>query len=530
MQSSEPGQDETQANVAFKILVAEPLAPEGLELLSGEADILQGLDQLPQAEALIVRSGTRVDEALLAGASRLKVIARAGVGVDNIDLAAATRRGIVVVNAPTATSIAAAEHTIALLLALARHIPWAHAALSQGQWERQRFVGQEIRHKTLGLVGLGRIGQQVARRAQGLEMQVLAFDPFLGPEIAARLGVEMVGLEMLLQRSDFVSLHVPLSESTRGMIGREALTAMKPGAVLINTARGALLDEEALLDALDSGRLAGAALDVFRQEPPRDSPLLGHPRVLHTPHLAGSTREAQAMVARETAEQVLAVLKGLPAPNALNLPRIRPDQSALAPYLELARALGRLVGQVAEGPWQSLRVVYAGELAGAEMEGLDAAALEGLLLGVTDVPVNLVNARYLARERGLEVVEERRERSERFPSLLGLELTTPAGPSEVAGTVLRGEPSVVRLAGYWVDFPPRGHLLLSDHHDRPGVIGRVGTLLGQADVNISFMQVGRREPRGRAVMVLGLDEPVPPEVLDQIRAIPHLRSVKTVTL
>lgn len=517
--------------MSFRILVAEPLAEEGLALLRHEALLLDDLRRLPEAEALIVRSGTRVDADLLEKAPRLRVVARAGTGVDNIDLAAATRRGIIVLNAPTATTIAAAEHTLALLFGLARQLPWAHASLTQGRWERQRFVGQEIRGKTLGLVGLGRIGQHVARRAQGLEMRVSAHDPYIAPQMPERLGVELVSLEELLREADFVSLHLPLTEGTRGLINRQALQAMKTGAYLINTARGGLVDEDALLEALEEGRLRGAALDVFGQEPPRDPRLLGQPNLILTPHLAGSTEEAQREVARETAQQVLAALKGEPVRNALNLPLVRPEQMAgLAPALELAEALGRLTSQLADGQWLCLRLVYEGEMAGEETEVLNAAALKGLLRAVTEEPVNLVNARLVARERGLEVVEERRERSERFSSLVRLALATSSGTYEVAGSVLRGQPYVVQVQEYWVDFPPRGHLLLSRHQDRPGMIGQVGTLLGQADVNISFMQVGRQAPRGQAIMVLGLDEPVPEPLIERLRAIPHIHSIRPVTL
>lgn len=514
-----------------RVLVAEPLSEAGHELLAGGAEILTDLAQLDQVDALIVRSGTRVDGSLLERAPRLRVVARAGVGVDNIDVEAATRRGILVLNAPTATTVAAAEHTLALLLSLARRIPWAHRSVQEGRWERARHQGRDVRGKRLGLVGLGRIGQQVARRARGLELEVLAHDPFIAPELAERLGLSLVELEELLARSDFVSLHVPLTEITRGMIDAAALAAMKPGASLINAARGELVDETALLDALDEGRLWGAALDVFAQEPPRSERLLNHPRVLLTPHLAGSTAEAQAEVARETATQVLAALEGRPVAHALNLPLASPeDLPRLQPLLDLAEALGRLVSQLAEGQWRGLRLVLEGELARQDGQAISAAVLNGLLGHVSEEPVNLVNARILARERGLELVEERRERAERFESLLTLVLQTTGGSHQVSGSLVRGQPYVLRVEDYWVEFPPRGYLLVSQHHDRPGMIGQVGTLLGRADVNISFMQVGREAPRGRAVMVLGLDEPVPEALLEEIRQVPHLYSARLVEL
>lgn len=511
--------------MGHRILVPEPLAPEGLEILAAEAEILQQLEDLPRAEALIVRSGTRVDADLLGRAPQLKVVARAGAGVDNIDLQAATRRGIVVLNAPTATTAAAAEHTLALIFALARRLPWAHASMQRGEWRRQDFVGSELAGKVLGLVGLGRIGQRVARRAAAVEMRVLAHDPFIAPEVAERLGVQLLPLQEVLARADFVSLHVPLTEGTRGLLGAAELGWMRPAAALVNTARGGLVDEEALLRALDEGRLSAAALDVFAQEPPSHPRLLSHPRLILTPHLAGSTQEAQAEVAREIAHQVLAALRGEPVTHALNLPLARPDRlPQLAPYLRLAEALGRAASQLAQGQWRGLRVAFAGEWAAEDLPALSAAVLKGLLEEVTAEAVNLVNARLLFRERGLELVEERRERAERFSSLLTLELAASGGALEVSGTLLHGEPHVVRLDGYWVEFPPRGHLLIFRHHDRPGMIGQVGTALGQADVNIAYMQVGREAPRGRAIMVLGLDDSVPPSVLEQLRTIPHIYS------
>jgi len=503
-----------------KVLVAEPLAEEGLAPLRErhQVDVRldlsrdQLLEILPDYEALLVRSQVRVDAEALEAGGRLLVVGRAGVGTDNIDLAAATRAGVTVVNAPTANTIAAAEHTLALLYALARRVPAADASVRRGEWKRGAFMGQELRGRTLGIVGLGRIGLSVADRARAMEMELLGHDPFVTEEAAAQHGVRLVSLDELLARADAVTLHVPLSHATRGLIGQHELDRMKPGAVLVNVARGGVVDEQALAEALRAGRLAGAAVDVFENEPPTGSPLLDAPATVLTPHLGASTEEAQARVAMETVQQVLDVLDGRSARYAVNAPLVPAETAAdLAPYLPLTRALGMLYAQFAPS-LEGLTLELAGEVAGLDARPIAAAALSGLLEPATEGRVNQVNAPLLAAERGLQLIERRTPESSRYQSVVSI-----SGSTTVAGTLSGGEPRIVRLADYWVDMPTSPWMLITRHRDRPGTMGRIGLMLGQADVNISAMHLGRSAPRADALMVLALDDPVPDAVAGEIR-------------
>lgn len=523
----------------MKVLVAEALAQEGLELLREhfQVDEYQGLgpEALLQAigdyEALIVRSQTKVNSALIEAGRKLRVIGRAGTGVDNIDLEAATRRGIVVVNAPLGNCISVAEHTIALLLALARNIVQADSSLRAGLWERKKLAGVEVRGKVLGLIGLGRIGTEVARRAAALEMAILAYDPFVPSEHAARSGVRLVSLEELLRQADFISLHVPATNLTQGMIGANELALVKPTARLINCARGGILDEEALLNALEGGRLAGAALDVFAEEPPRNPRLLSCEKVILTPHLGASTLEAQRETALDVVEQVIAVLKGQPARYAVNLPLVSPEELAtLQPYIDLAGRLGNFYALLARNNFQALEMSYSGEVAEYNFSLLTSAAISGLLAPISEEPVNQVNARLISSERGWKVSESVSAAKENFASLITMKVKTSSGERLVAGTVMRGEPHIVRIDEFWLDFVARGLLLVSEHIERPGIIGRMGTVLGEAGVSISFIQVGRKEKGGPGVMVLGLDDPVTPETLERIRALPSVLDARVVNL
>lgn len=522
-----------------RVLVTDPLAQEGLDYLREHVavDVRLGLSPQELAEAivgydgLIVRSGTQVTAQVIQTADRLAVIGRAGTGVDNIDLHAATLRGIVVVNVPDSNAVSVAEHTIALLLALARHLPRADAALRAKGWLRHGLQGIEVRGKKLGIVGLGRIGSAVARRAQALEMEVMAHDPFVSVEYAARQGVSLVPLQELLRQSDFVSLHVPLTERTQGLIGAEELAMMKPTARLINCARGGIVDEEALCAALDAGALAGAALDVFSKEPLTDSPLLANERVILTPHLAASTDGAQRQAAQEIAHQVVAVLRGQTPRYPVNAPLLSPDEMVvLGPYIDLALRLGRFYGQLAQGNLTELELTASGEVAAYDPAILTASALQGVLEAISDEPVNVVNARPLADLRGLQVIERRTSALENFTSSLTLNIRSTEGKWSVMGTVMRGEPHIVRINEFWIDFLARGRLLVSEHIEGPGIMGRVGTLLGDAGVNISFVQVGRQERGGPGVMVLGIDDPLTPEVLEAMLELPSIRSAHALRL
>jgi len=511
----------------MKVLVAEPVASEGVELLRAdhEVDERHGLSRdelcavIGEYDALVVRSQVQVDAALIAAGTRLVVIGRAGVGVDNVDLDAATRAGITVVNAPTGNTIAAAEHTLALLYGVARRIAPADASVRRGEWKRAQFTGLELRGRTLGIVGLGKIGLAIAVRARAMEMTVVGVDPYVTPEQAANHGVELVGFDAMLERADVVTVHVPLTRATRSLIGREAIARMKPGAIVLNVARGGILDEAAIADALRSGHLGGAGIDVFESEPPAGSPLLDAPNTLLTPHLGASTAEAQILVSEEVAAQVLDVLAGRSARYAVNAPLLTPETArAIAPYLPLAETLGRFFAQFSRGGVRTLTLEIAGELADHDGAPLTAAVLRGLLETSTTERVNLVNATALAKARGLTVAEHRTPDAGAFAAQLTLSTETSAGTTTVAGTVAGGEPRLTRLDDYRLDMAPADAMLITRHMDRPGTVGRIGLMLGAADVNISAMQLARSRPREGALMILALDDDVPDSVVDAIRA------------
>ncbi len=522
----------------MKVLIREPIAEAGIDLLRErfEVDVEPDGDlaeRIGEYDAIIIRSGTQLTADLIARGKRLKVIGRAGVGVDNVDLEAASKRGIVVANAPQSTVISAAEHTIGLLLALTRQIPQAYDALKAGRWEREPFAGLELADKTLGLVGFGRIGQQVARRARGLEMRVLAHDPYVAPERFRELGAERAAtLEELLAAADFVSLHATLTAETRELIGRKQIARMKDGARLVNVARGELVDEEALVEALRSGKLAGAALDVFAEEP-YTGPLLELENVVVTPHLAASTQEAQDRAGLIVAEQVAAALEGGVVTNAVNIPAVAAeDLDVLGPYLPLAAKLGALALELAGGSAERLDFRYLGELAERDTRLLTVAALNGAFQGRVEEPVNYVNAPLVAQERGIEVREERRPTLRDFRSLVTV---TAVGADEefaVAGTVIgrEQEPRLVRALGFDVEIVLEPLMLFVVNDDRPGMIGRIGTLLGEAGINIANMAVSRNRPQARALMALTLDSPIPPELLERIRAEPGLSDPRAIVL
>jgi D-3-phosphoglycerate dehydrogenase len=521
-----------------RVLIREAIAEAGIDLLRERFDVDVATDgdlasTIGDYDAIIVRSGTKLTADLIDRAGRLKVIGRAGVGVDNVDLAAASKRGIVVANAPQSTVVSAAEHTLALLLALTRQIPQAHGALKDGRWERSRFPGLELAGKTLGLIGFGRIGQQVARRARGFEMRVRAFDPYVAPERFRELGVEHAeSLDDLLGDADFVSVHSTLTPDTRGLIGRDQFAAMKDGVRIVNVARGELVDEEALLEALAAGKVAGAALDVFAEEP-YSGPLLALDNVVVTPHLAASTQEAQDRAGVIVAEQVVAALDGGVVTNALNIPAVAAeDMDVLGPYLPLAAKLGALAIELAGGSADRLDFRYLGELSDRDTRILTVAALNGAFRGRVEEAVNYVNAPLVAKERGIEVREEQRRATKRFKNLMTV--TAVAGGEEfmVGGTITGrdDEPRLVRALGYDVEIAIEPIMLFVVNDDRPGRIGRLGTILGEAQVNIANMAVSRNRPRSRALMVLTVDSPITSEVLERIRDEPGLLDPRAIAL
>ncbi len=515
----------------YKVLVADPLEEVGVNMLKeiAEVDVRTKLseDELCQIvgdyDALVVRSETKVTRRVIEHGLKLKVVGRAGVGVDNIDVDAATEKGIFVVNAPSAITTATAEHTFALLMALVRKIPQAFASLCNGKWERTKFVGAQLQGKTIGIVGLGRIGTQVARYAKAFGMRVIGCDPFISQERARQLGIELRDLEELLREADIVTLHVPLTRETRKMIDARAISLMKDGAVLVNAARGGVVEEEALYDALVSGKLAGAALDVFEQEPPKEGStsfkLLQLENVVATPHLGASAREAQEEAAVEVARQVMAVLRGDFPTTAVNIPAIPPDLlQLLRPFMDLSDRMGRFLSQLVRGRVEEVRLYYAGMLSEFETEPITRAFLKGLMEMRLPETVNLVNAPALARSRGIRVTEERSTQPTDYASLIIASVRTHQEERSVSGTTFHGVgPRIIQINGYRVDVLPEGYAIVVEQIDRPGIIGRVGTLLGQHGINIAFMQVGRKEIGGRAVMVIMVDTPAPPELLEQIR-------------
>jgi D-3-phosphoglycerate dehydrogenase / 2-oxoglutarate reductase len=510
-----------------KVLIREPIAEAGIRLLRDrgfEVDV-DGDSNLAETigayDAIVVRSGTKVTAELIERADRLKVIGRAGVGIDNVDVDAATRRGIVVANAPESTVVSAAEHTIGLLVALTRNIPQAHAALKQGRWERKSYGGVELADKTLGVLGFGRIGQQVARRASGLGMRVVAYDPFVAPERFRELGVARVESEDgVYAAADFITLHLPLTDETRGSIGSEAFARMRDGVRIVNAARGELVDEAALLEALRSGKVGGAALDVFSEEP-YEGPLLELDNVVVTPHLAASTEEAQDRAGVIIAEQVAAALEGGLVSNAVNIPVIgAEDLEVLGAYIPLAAKLGRLVMELAEGRVEELRLTYFGGLAQYDTRLLTVAALNGAFQGRSDQPVNYVNAPLIAAERGVEVREERSRSSRDFTNLVRVEAVSAGEALRVAGTTIGNDDRLwlVSALGFELDMELAPLLVFFRYADVPGVIGKVGTLFGESGVNIANMTVSRTRQGGQALMALSIDSQAPRELVTKLHA------------
>jgi D-3-phosphoglycerate dehydrogenase / 2-oxoglutarate reductase len=524
-----------------KVLITDPISEEGISVLNDVATVDIKTTLKPEEiiaiiggyDALIVRSQTKVTAAIIEAGKNLQVIARAGVGIDNVDVEAATRCGITVINAPTGNTVSAAEHAFALMLALARNIPQANVSLKSCQWKRNDFMGTELRGKTLGVIGLGNVGSEVAKRAAAFEMKLIGIDPLVSQDFAQKLGVQLVDLPTMMKEADFITLHIPLNKQTKGLIGAKEIAMAKPGMRIINCARGGLIDEPELVKAIHEKRLGGAAIDVFEKEPCTESILFAENNIIVTPHLGASTNEAQVLAARDVAEQIADIFKGLPARAALNVPRIPSEaMEALRPYTSLATTLCKLAYKLAEGQTKTIRIKYEGEIAKYNTDILKAAVIGGLLAGGSDERVNVVNANLIATKRGLTIVEEKEATCDNYTSLMTVEITTSTGTYKVAGTIFNNEGHVVRINDYWLDIVPTAgsYFLFSDHKDRPGFIGAIGKITGDANVNISSMHLGRLKPRGQALLVLNLDEPLPEKAQQQILALQDVYSVKLASL
>jgi len=524
----------------MRILVTDGLSPRGVEVLRQtekfEVDVRDrlGTDELlaciDNYDGLIVRSATKVTAPVLQATRRLKVVGRAGVGVDNVDVEAATARGVLVMNAPSGNTLTTAEHTFSLLLALTKNVPQATASMKGGRWEKKAFVSVEVAGKALGVIGLGRIGGEVARRGKGFAMRVIAYDPFISEEAAAALGVELVDLPDLFRRADFITIHTPLTPETHHLIDGKAIALMRTGVRIVNCARGGIIDETALYEALKSRKVAGAALDVFEQEPITNSPLFELPNFICTPHLGASSEEAQENVAVEIAQQIVDYLQKGIIRNAVNAPSMDPElYKVLQPYLTLSEKLGRLASQLAEGRMHEVRIDYRGEIAGYDPAPLTAAVVKGALDPFMEDAVNYVNALALAKGRSIRVIESKVLEEADYTSLITVAVRSDRGTSEVAGTLFsRREPRVVRIDEFRLEAIPEGYLLIFSNLDVPGVIGTIGTLLGKHQVNIAGMSLGRERPGGRAVSVVNVDTPIPAHVLEEIRRLPNIVFVKLV--
>ena len=520
-----------------RVLVSDSLAKEGLEILQAAADIQVEVETGLKPEelkaviggydALVVRSATKVTADVLQAAAKLKVIGRAGIGVDNVDVPAATKKGVVVMNTPAGNTVTTAEHALALMMSLARMVPQATMSMKQGHWEKKKFEGRELCGKVLGVVGLGNIGSIVADRALGLKMKVAAYDPFISADRAAQMGVELVGLDELYRRADIITIHVPLLQETKNLVNREAFAKMKTGAFLVCAARGGIVDEDALIEALDSGRLGGAALDVFAQEPPGLTPLVSHERVICTPHLGASTAEAQVAVSIQVAEQIVEYFQTGTVRNGVNIPSVAPEVlEQMRPYLEMARSLGRLEAQLGVEGLESVEIQYSGKAAEGRTGLLTASALAGLLSSSLGESVNLVNAPMAAKERGLRVMETTASQSEDYTALIRRKVATARGEATLAGAIFgKREPRIVEIDGIGIEAIPRGHMLVFWNWDRPGLVGSIGTTLGKHQINIGQLQFGREGPGGKAVTMVNVDTPASDEALAALRKLPNVISV-----
>lgn len=528
----------------MKVLITDEISQEGLQPLLDDPrislDVRLGLPvaELHQIiggyEVLVTRSGTTVDAALLEHARGLKIVARAGVGIDNVDVEAASNKGIIVVNAPFGNVNSAAEHTMALLLAFCRNITSANASLKGGDWKRAPFTGYELKGKTIGIIGLGKVGGRVALRCKAFEADVLACDPYISEKRAEDLGVRLVPLEDIIRFSDIITVHTPLNSETEGLINAGHFPGMKDGVIIINCARGGIIDEAAMLAGLESGKVAGAAFDVWSQEPPRTEvlkSLIGHPKMVVTPHLGANTFEAQKNVAIDVSREIIHYLDGRPLENAVNIPKFDPDlMEQMKPFLGLVSKMGEFISQLAAPNPNKVTFSYNGKIARYDCAPITVCGLAALLNGHTEQDVNMVNARLVARNMGITVEEVRTTESESFSNLITLSLESPEGKRSIAGTLFEGIPKIVKMRDFLTDFQPEEHMLVISYPDKPGLIGKIGTILGAAGVNIGSMNLGRRSKAGEAMVVLSLDTPVSEVLVAQLAESVEARFIKAVRM
>lgn len=525
----------------MKLLITDELSKDGLAILTKGSeltvDVRPGIPPeelikiVGDYEALIIRSGTKVTKDVIEAGKRLKVIGRAGVGVDNVDVESATRKGVLVMNTPMGNIVSASEHTMAMMLALVRKIVWAHASVKEGKWERGKFTGTELNGKTLGIVGIGRIGAEVAKRAKSFQMKMVGYDPFLPPEVAVKLGVRLLPLEKVIEEADIITIHAPLTPSTKHLVGKEQFKLMKPHAMVINCARGGIVDEEALYEALKNKRIAGAALDVFEHEPPKGSNLLELDNIVLTPHLGASTKEAQEKVSLEMAECVKAFLVEGKISNAVNAPLGRIDPK-LMPFLPLTEILASFAFQLIDGPVKKVETVFYGELANVDTKSLTTSAIIGVLSNIIgEQQVNIINAAAIAKEKGIQVAETKSEESPRYVNMVAVRLDSDGIKREVRGTVFPGSQArILGIDGYDLDMPVEGDFLMTKHNDVPGIIGRVGTVLGDNHINIARMGVGRESRGGMAIMLVAVDDEVSKEVLDYMLKLKDFKEARFIRL
>lgn len=528
--------------MSIKILVSDPLSEEGLKILKNENDFKidvktkltppELLNQIKDYDVLLVRSSTKVTKEVIEAGTKLRIIGRAGVGLDNVDLDAASKKGIIVMNTPGGNTMSTAEHAFSLIMSLMRNIPQANASMKRGEWDRKKFMGAELYGKTLGIVGLGRIGTEVATRANSFKMKVLAYDPFLSIEKAKELGVEVVDLQELFKNSDIITVHTPLTDQTKHLIGEEAFKIMKYGVRLINCARGGIIDEAALNKYAESGKVAGAALDVYENEPPKGSPLIARENVIMTPHLGASTEEAQVNVAIDIAESVRDALLNKGIRNAVNMPSVDPEVlKYMEPYLNLAEKIGSFQAQITDGHIKNVKVRYIGEITSKDTSPLTIALMKGLLTPILQENVNYVNARVIAKERGINIIESKSSDIEDFANLITVEVETNKSKNVVVGTLFtKVDPRIVKVNEFYVDAVPSGCMLIISNTDVPGVVGSIGMILGESKINIAGMTFGRVKERGKALTILNIDCPATNDILEKLKKSPNIDDVRFIKL